>query len=307
MALPELRTVTLPIRPGERPRDDELDLFGVTHRGKVRRENQDHFLLATLHRQMVVHGTSLPDSDWLQRPSERLATVMLVADGVGGGVAGGDASRLATETTARYVHGAMQCFHKAGSADEHEFHAALRTAALEAHDAVLVEAEGRGQAPGQPGARGFATTLTLGIAVWPWLYVVQVGDSRCYLFDHGILRQITRDQTVAQDLVEQGVLKPERAADSPLSHVLSSSIGGQSAMPEVSRIDIHRRGCVVLLCSDGLTKHVEDREIAARANAMASSEQLCRDLLDLTLERGASDNVTVLAARARVPAGPAGA
>ena len=306
MALPELRTVTLPIQPGARPRDDELDLFGVTHPGKVRHENQDHFLLATLHRQMVVHGTSLPDADWLQLPSERLATVMLVADGVGGGVAGGDASRLATETAARYVRGAMQCFHTAGTANEEEFHGALRAAALEAHGAVLAEAEGRGQAPGQPGARGFATTLTLGIAVWPWLYVVQVGDSRCYLFDHGILRQITRDQTVAQELVEKGVLPAERAAESPLAHVLSSSIGGHAALPEVSRIDIQRRGCVVLLCSDGLTKHVEDAEIAQHAKTMKSSEQLCRDLLDLALERGGTDNITVLAARARVSAEAAG-
>ena len=300
MALPQLRTVTLPVMPGARPRDDELDLFGVTHPGKVRHENQDHFLLATLHRQMVVHGTSLPDSEWLQKPSERLATVMLVADGVGGGVSGGDASRLATETTARYVHGAMQCFHKAGGADEHEFESALRTAALEAHDAVLAEAEGRGQAPGQPGSHGFATTLTLGIAVWPWLYVVQVGDSRCYLFDRGILRQITRDQTVAQELVEKGVLPAERASQSPLSHVLSSAIGGHAALPEVSRIDIQRRGCVVLLCSDGLTKHVDDGEIAERAKTMKSSEQLCRDLLDLALERGGTDNITVLSARAPV-------
>ncbi|HVO36124.1 MAG TPA: protein phosphatase 2C domain-containing protein [Gemmatimonadales bacterium] len=302
MALPELRTVTLPIHPGERPRDDELDLFGVTHRGKVRKENQDHFLLATLHRQMVVHGTSLPDADWLRKPSERLATVMLVADGVGGGHAGGDASRLATETAARYVRGAMQCFHASGTANEAEFQVALRAAALEAHEAVRSEAEGRGQAAGQPGAHGFATTLTLGIAVWPWLHVVQVGDSRCYLFDRGVLRQITRDQTVAQELVDKGVLKADRAAESPLSHVLSSSIGGHAAVPEVSCIDIRRRGCVVLLCSDGLTKHVEDAEIASRAKAMESSEQLCRDLLDLALERGGTDNITVISARARVPA-----
>jgi protein phosphatase len=303
MAMPQLRTVTIPVLPGARPRDDELDLFGLTHPGKVRKENQDHFLLATMHRQMVVYGTSLPDPDWLQQPSERLATIMLVADGVGGGHGGGEASRLAAETVARYVRGAMQCFHTAGGADEHEFHGALRTTALEAHETVRAEAEARGEAAGQPGARGFATTLTLGIAVWPWMYVVQVGDSRCYHYNNGALRQITRDQTVAQDLVDQGVLPAERASASPLSHVLASAIGGSAALPEVSRIDIHRRGCVVLLCSDGLTKHVEDAEIASRVKTMESSERLCRDLLDLALERGGSDNVTVLAARAR-PAGP---
>jgi protein phosphatase len=307
MALPLLRTVTVQMPPGARPRDDELDLFGLTHPGKVRKENQDHFLLATMHRQLVVHGTSLPDSDWLQRPSQRLATVMLVADGVGGGVAGGEASRLAAETVARYTRGAMQCFHTAGTEDEHEFHAALRSAALEAHETVRAEAEGRGEGAGQPGARGFATTLTLAIAVWPWMYVVQVGDSRCYLFNHGTLTQITRDQTVAQDLVDAGVLPADRAADSPLSHVLASSIGGPAALPEVSRVDIERRGCVVLLCSDGLTKHVENAEIGELMQTMQSSEQLSRDLLDLALQRGGSDNITVIAARARLPAGNMGA
>ena len=302
MALPDLRTVTLPIRPGERPRDDELDLFGVTHRGKVRRENQDHFLLATLHRQMVVHGTSLPHADWLQQPSERLATLMLVADGVGGGTGGGDASRLATESVARYVRNVMECFHLAGGPEEHEFQSALRAAALEAHESVRHEGASRGEAPGRPGARGFATTLTLGIAVWPWLYVVQLGDSRCYLFDDGALTQITRDQTVAQELVDQGLIKADRAADSPLAHVLASAAGGPAAVPVVSRIDIRRRGCVVLLCSDGLTKHVDDAEIAFHARAMKSSEQLCRDLLDLALERGGTDNITVISARARVAA-----
>jgi protein phosphatase len=302
MALPELRTVTLPIRPGERPRDQDLDLFGITHRGKVRRDNQDHFLLATLHRQMIVHGTSLPQADWLQEPSTRLATIMLVADGVGGGAAGGDASRLATESVARYVKNVMECFHLAGGPEEHEFLSALKAAGLEAHETVRHEGASRGEAPGQPGARGFATTLTLGIAVWPWLYVLQLGDSRCYLYDDGVLKQITRDQTVAQDLVDKGVLRADRAAQSPLAHVLASAAGGHAASPEVTRIDIRRRGCVAILCSDGLTKHVEDAEIAFQARSMRSSEQLCRDLVDLALERGGTDNITVISARARVAA-----
>jgi protein phosphatase len=196
----------------------------------------------------------------------------------------------------------MECFHLAGGPEEHEFQSALRTAALEAHETVRHEGASRGQAPDQPGARGFATTLTLGIAVWPWLYVVQVGDSRCYLFDAGALHQITRDQTVAQDLVDKGILKADRVSESPLSHVLASSIGGHTAEPVVTRIDIRRRGCVVILCSDGLIKHVDDAEIAFQARAMRSSEQLCRDLVDLALERGGTDNITVIAARARVPA-----
>ena len=144
-----------------------------------------------------------------------------------------------------------------------------------------------------------ATTLTLAIAVWPWLYVVQVGDSRCYEFSRGILRQVTRDQTMAQELVDRGVLQPEQAATSPLGSVLASSIGGREAVPEVTRLDIRRRGAVVLLCSDGLTRHVSDEEIGRQLRAIESSEQVCRALLDLALERGGSDNITVVVGRAR--------
>jgi protein phosphatase len=297
MAPADLLTARISADPGPKPRDDELDLFGLTHPGKVRSENQDHFLLCTVHPQVVIHATSLPEPDRLPLRGERLATIMLVADGVGGGAAGREASQLATETITRYVASTLRCYHAAGSAAEEEFLSALRAAVFEAHDAVRAETVARAQPGGQP-EKSMATTLTLGFAVWPWWYVVQVGDSRCYHYWDGVLRQVTRDQTVAQDLVDRGALPPERVAASPFSHVLASAIGGAEASPVVTRVDIRHRGCVLLLCSDGLTKHVSDAEIAAHLGKMESSEQVCRALLDLALERGGSDNITVLAGRA---------
>jgi protein phosphatase len=280
---------------GDKPRDDELDLFGLTHLGKVRKENQDHFLLATVNPQVVVHASSLSNQGHLPLRGDRLATIMLVADGVGSG-AGGDASQLTVETITRYVSTTMRSYHLAGHDTDDGFLEALRAAALEAHEAVRVAAA-------NAQVRSMATTLTLAYAVWPWAYVVQVGDSRCYIYWDGVLRQVTRDQTVAQDLMDEGVLPPERAAASPFMHVLASAIGGREAMPVVTREDIHHRGCVVFLCSDGLTKHVSDKEIAEHLGAMESSEQVCRALLDLALERGGSDNITILAGRARQVAG----
>lgn len=298
MALAEILTAKIPANPGPKPRDDELDLFGLTHPGKVRTENQDHFLLCTVHPQVVIHATSLPEPDRLPLRGERHATIMLVADGVGGGSAGAEASQLATETITRYLTSTLRSYHAAGSAAEEEFLTALRAAALEAHDAVRAEAVTRAEAAGGPAAKRMATTLTLGFAVWPWWYVVQVGDSRCYHYWDGVLRQLTRDQTVAQDLVDRGALPPERASASPFSNVLASAIGGEEATPEVTRVDISRRGCVLLVCSDGLTKHVSDAEIADQLGKMESSEQVCRALLEMALERGGSDNITVLAGRA---------
>lgn len=286
-----LQTAVIVRGDGERPRDRELDLFGLTHPGSIRRENQDHFLLCTVHQQVVVHATSLPSAELLPLRGERLATIMLVADGVGSG-AGGEASRLTTETITRYVAGTMQCYHSSGSAAESEFGEALKAAALEAHEAVRAAAVQRAE------PKGMATTLTLGIAVWPVMYLVQVGDSRCYLYHEGKLTQVTRDQTIAQHLVDAGALKPDRASSSPFSHILSSAIGGGEATPVVSRLDIRTRGCVVLMCSDGLTKHVSNEEIARELAGMRSAEQACRSLLDMALAGGGSDNITVLIGRA---------
>ena len=276
-----------------RPRDAELDLFGITHPGKVRKENQDHFMLCTVHPQVVVHGTSLPAVNELPLRGERLATYMLVADGVGSGSGGGDASRLALSTITTYVASSLRSYHAAGSATDQEFYDALTAAALEAHDAV------RSEGAAQPEAK-MATTLTLAVAVFPWMYVTQVGDSRCYRYWQGELTQMTRDQTIAQGLVDQGILPADRMSKSPFSHVLSSAIGSGEATPVVTRIEIPR-GCVILLCTDGLTKHVENAEITREIEAMTSSAQLCEKLLDMALERGGSDNVTIISARAPLP------
>lgn len=285
---------------GLRPADHEVDMFGVTHPGLVRRENQDHFLLATVHPQIVVHGTSLPDVAQLPLLGGRLGTLLLVADGVGGSSDGGTAARLATESVMRYVGSTLRCYHAIRDSRDDSFYNELKEAAHQAHDAVRAEAESRAE------PTRLATTLTLGIGVWPWVYVVQVGDSRAYLYTRGKLQLTTRDQTIAQQLVDEGVLKKDDLKRSPLNNVLASAIGGEDAEPVVSRMDVSERGCVILFCTDGLTKHVSDAEIERACAHVRSAEQLCGDLLQLALDRGGSDNVTIIAARAPLKAKNAG-
>jgi protein phosphatase len=142
-----------------------------------------------------------------------------------------------------------------------------------------------------------ATTLTLYLGVWPKAYLLQLGDSRCYLMRDGVLSQITRDQTMAQELVDQGVLTRDDAPRTRWAHVLSSAIGGHQTAPVVTRIEMAWNN-VILLCSDGLTKHVSDDKIADRLRAMTSSRQVCEQLLADALEDGGSDNVTILVGRA---------
>jgi protein phosphatase len=275
----------------QRPSDEERDMYGLTHPGKVRKDNQDHFLICTVHPQVTVDVTSLPNVDELPLRGSRLATVALVADGVGGSDSGSDAARLAAETVARYVSSTLRSYHTAGSASEDLMMHALEDAVLQAHE--VVRAEGAARAAPKP----MATTLTVCLVVWPWLYVVQVGDSRAYYFDGTTLHQVTRDQTVGQHLVDTGALPQERLSASPFHSVLASAIGGPKAAPRVSRLEFRRSG-TLLLCSDGLTRHVTNDEIAAHIRTMTSAKQLCHSLVDLALERGGKDNITVVVGRA---------
>src|SRR5918994_3620719 len=83
--------------PDRRPRDEEIDVYGLTHPGKVRKENQDHFLICSLKKQMVIHRTSVPNPDDFMGAPDRLASLAMVADGVGGGTKGAEARRIALE------------------------------------------------------------------------------------------------------------------------------------------------------------------------------------------------------------------
>ena len=276
--------------PNRTPRDDEVDVFGLTHLGKVRKTNQDNFLICSLHKQMRVHYTSLPEVGRLPLWGERLAYLAMVADGVGSGLGGGEASRHTIEVVAQYVTESMHCYYTADATDEQAFCDSLQEAAMHCHQSVAEKAEA------DPERRGMATTLTMLISVWPVTYLLQVGDSRCYLLRESALTQITRDQTMAQELVDQGVLTVSTADNTQWAHVLSSAIGGRQTAPVVTRID-RMWDDVILLCSDGLTKHVSDDRIRERLITMRSSKQVCEDLLQDALDDGGSDNITVLVGR----------
>lgn len=290
MDFPITDTAQIPI--GLKPGDDEIDIFGITDQGKVRRRNEDQFLVATLHKALHVHGTSLPALDGIPIESERLASVVMVADGVGGGVAGDEASRLAVEAATMYLTHSIQCYYTAQAMAEEMFLGALEKAVASAQEAV-VAAQGRDGALG-----GMATTLTIGIGIWPRAYLVHVGDSRAYLLRGGRLRRLTRDQTLAQGLVEAGTLSPEAAEASPLSHVLTSAIGSEQFSPMISSFTM-RQGDMFMLCTDGLTKHVTDARIHERLAGAATSEQAARSLLEDALADGGSDNITIIVSAAR--------
>jgi protein phosphatase len=171
-----------PVAATRKPRDDEIDTYGLTHTGKVRKTNNDHFLLASIHKRLAVHRTSLPELSHVPGAEERVAYLAMVADGVGGGEGGEVASRVALEAVTGYVNGSMQCYYQE-NADEAAFVELLHEAAMQTHARVVQQGEG------MPDTRRIATTLTLFLGVWPWFYVLQVGDSRYYIYRQGKLTQ----------------------------------------------------------------------------------------------------------------------
>ena len=272
------------------PRDDEIDFFGVTHVGAIRTVNQDNFLIASIRRKVEAHLTSLPSLDRLPLDAERIAFLAMVADGVGGGPMGEAASRFAVEAVTQYV---LQCIRLSAVGDgggTSDFPRALENAAQEVHLELLRQTEH------DPSLGGMATTLTLWIGMWPRSYILQVGDSRCYILRDGELTQLSRDQTMAQDLIDSGILSRTDAYRTRWVNVLSSAIGGSQNTPVVSYL--HQMwGTVGLLCSDGLTKHVSDERIRDRLLTMTSAKQVCQDLVQDALDGGGTDNITVVVGR----------
>ncbi|PYP60788.1 MAG: serine/threonine-protein phosphatase [Gemmatimonadetes bacterium] len=272
----------------QRPTLAEVDVFGLTHPGLVRRTNADHFLVASLHRTLHVHATSLGDGIGPQETESR-GFLLLVADGVGGLAGAAEGSARAVATVAQHLLHATELCSQMAVANENDAIRNLREAVTDAHRALLAATD-----EGVP----TASTLTMFASFWPRAFVVHVGDSRAYRYRDGALDRLTTDQTFAQMMVESGALTPAGAEASHLKHVLWSALGSQEVVPEVHITDVTRRG-IVLLCTDGLTSHVNDDEIKAHLASCTSAEGTCRALVDLALARGGKDNVTVVIARVR--------
>jgi protein phosphatase len=276
----------------ELPDGIQVDSYGCTDVGKVRPVNEDQFLIAKLHKVIAVVHSSLPHQYRQQFDSGARALLLLVADGVGGGVAGEQASSLTLDTIVSYVTNSMRCFYKLDDQVQQELLSELALVVRQSDEMVRSEGER------DPDQLGMATTLTMAHVLWPRAYVVQIGDSRCYHIRGSHIVQVTRDQTMAQYLVDEGVLTPEAAEESPLGNVLTQAIGGPESevVAEISTINLER-GDAMLLCTDGLTRYLSDDDIAEHVHGGQSAEEVCKSLIASALNAGGSDNVTVVLGR----------
>jgi serine/threonine protein phosphatase PrpC len=275
----------------QRPGFSDIDAWGTTHQGRIRQDNQDCFFVGGLA--LTDDGVeAVSANEEGQQPAEvnRLASVGVVADGAGGVSDGAEAARVAV----RELVAAVARFFEEGAIGESDhpdaYSRLLQEAALECHENLLMRSRDEG------GKRRFATTLTFFLGLWPQAYLLQVGDSRCYVFRDGKLTQISRDQTIAQDLIDSGAMSRTVAERSRWAHVLSSAIGGQQAAPVVTRV-VRDWGTVILMCSDGLIRHVSDERIAEVLGTMTSARQAADQLVQDALAGGGTDNVTVVIGR----------
>jgi PPM family protein phosphatase len=267
-----------------------VEYAGLTDIGRVRKNNEDHFLIADLVKMLRVRQTSLlPDHQggWKAGVTGHM---FVVADGMGGMSGGEVASGLAVETISWYVAKTMPWFYRYQDGREKELEEELKQAVLITQETVQDAAENSRHAR-------MGTTLTLACLVWPRLYVVHAGDSRCYLRRGGKLKQLTTDHTVAQRAVDEGVLTKSQAEQAGLGHALWNCIGaGQEVQPELSHHGL-QMGDELLLCTDGLTRRLSEADILQILDKHAVAADAVRELVAAANEAGGQDNITVVLAR----------
>lgn len=269
--------------------------YGLSHPGRVRKNNEDVFVVGELARTLIVRHTNCPQPD--ETHSRHRGHVFLVADGVGGNEAGDVASRLGAACVEGFL---LNTFRRVAAATPADGQTALRElqAALRQADARLFDA-----AVEHPEWRGMGTTLTMAVVSGWRLFVAHAGDSRCYLLSGGKLRQLTADHTFAADMARAGLIGRSQQDHHPWRHVVTNLLGGSEpgVRAEVHLLDLQPDD-VLLVCSDGLTDMVSDEAIAAALSAEADPEAACRRLIDEANRNGGEDNVTAVVARFASPA-----
>jgi PPM family protein phosphatase len=284
------------IDPPERPssardrRPLSVRSFGLTDRGLVRKTNEDQFLIATLTKAIRIQQSSLLVA--ATRRSDDEGHIFVVADGFGGAPAGEQASAIAVESIEDFLANTLKWFFRLKGAEKEqvlaEFQEALRYA-----DARIFE-----QSAEHPELNGMGTTLTLAYSLGTDLFVAHAGDSRCYLFRESGLEQLTRDHTLATVLADAKSMATDEASRRRLSHIITNAVGGRSpgVHAEIRKMGL-RSGDVVLLATDGLTRYVDDEQIAATLAAESDPKAACERLMTLALDAGGRDNVTVVVSR----------
>ncbi|HHH29267.1 MAG TPA: serine/threonine-protein phosphatase [Polyangiaceae bacterium] len=285
-----------------------VDAAGTTSVGRERQHNEDQFLIADLARAIRIRASTVYGGKPAWLPTKGQGTLLVVADGMGGLGGGDKASMIAVRTVARHLANVMPWGEETGADSERsaetpeeddggrksipQVRRRLESALHHGAEAIVAAAKGTKNP-------SMGTTLTAAFMRFPTLYVAHVGDSRGYLLRGDKLYQLTHDHTMAERLRTE--IGARIDPDSPWNHVLWNALGGgieAELAPEVQRLDLEI-GDSILLCSDGLTKHVGDESIARVLAESQDAQSACDTLVDAANAAGGTDNITVVIGRCR--------
>lgn len=277
----------------------QVDVWGESHAGNVRPNNEDHFLIARFGRFLESVQTNLPTGEVPLR-AEESGYGMVVADGMGGRAAGELASQLAVAALVKLVLTTPDWIMRT---DDHPLSQEVMHRARERFEQLNEMLAQEAQAA--PALHGLGTTLTMAYGIGKDLIVAHVGDSRAYLFRQHTLHQLTHDHTVAQALADQGRIDQREVAKHCMRHVLTNVLGGAGdrIAVDVQKLEL-QDGDIVLLCTDGLTDMVSEALLAEVLGSGQTADKLSRLLIEQALQFGGKDNVTAIVARYHFPLPP---
>ncbi len=226
--------------------------WGESHTGYKRKSNEDRYLIK------IVSEIS----------------ILAVADGVGGLPGGEIAAQIVIDTFQKHVF------------SETDLKTDLKTVLLKAEKGILQKIKEN------PKLEGMGTTLTAVALYHSKVFWIHIGDSRLYLLRNKKIKQITKDHTFIQDLIDDGTLSPEQSDKHPLRNMLDQCLGCDDIEPDSGLFKV-KRNDQLLLCTDGLTTHLPDSQIES-VMAINSIQAAGKQLIEEALKMGGSDNVTVV-------------
>jgi serine/threonine protein phosphatase PrpC len=262
------------------PPDISIEVFGKTDVGLVREHNEDNFLVADVNAGVRIADGRDP---YTFKLGER-GGLMLVCDGMGGAAAGEVASQMAVDA----IYDALVA---ADPQPRDGFARLVRRAVQQANERIYI------QSRDNQSERGMGTTCTVASLVDDTLVVAQIGDSRCYVLRDGKLAQVTKDQSLAWQLIEAGAMTAEEAKAFEHANIILQALGVQERVEVVLSQVTLCKGDTVLLCSDGLHGPVADDEILAILIGDSNLKKAGEALIQKALDRDGPDNITVVLAR----------
>jgi PPM family protein phosphatase len=263
-----------------------VEVFALSDVGRTRDHNEDAYVVADLGEGVPIVFEQV--GRVVRQPAGAAGHLFMVADGMGGAAAGELASETAINTVLRYLR--EQWAPRRGS-DPGAFVESLERATDVANTVIYRHASEH------PELRGMGTTATIAGLLGDTLYVAQVGDSRAYVIRGGTARQITKDQSLMQKLVEAGELTEEEAEQSERRNIILQALGPEAAIKIDLTYQEVRRGDILVLCSDGLSGLVRADEIGRVFAEEPNLQTACKRLVAMANALGGPDNITIVSAR----------